>query len=81
MLDFAGVAIPASMQGRSLRPLLEGKPPADWRQSMYYSYFENSWLLRDKSKAEMSDPTFQYFTAHHVSPHRGVRTARHKLIE
>ena len=29
----------------------------------------------------MSDPSFQYFTAHRVSPHRGVRTARHKLIE
>ena len=29
----------------------------------------------------MSDPTFQYFTPHRVSPHRGVRTDRYKLIE
>ena len=27
MLDFAGVKIPATMQGRSLRPLLEGAAP------------------------------------------------------
>jgi hypothetical protein len=29
----------------------------------------------------LSDPTFQYFTAHRVSPHRGIRTERHKLID
>ena len=28
----------------------------------------------------MSDPSFQYFTPHRVSPHRGVRTDRYKLI-
>src|SRR2546423_4640112 len=35
LLDFAGVAIPATMQGRSWRPLLEGKP-ADWRKVFFY---------------------------------------------
>src|SRR5437762_6717937 len=39
-LDYAGVKVPADMQGRSLRPILEGKPPADWRNSMYYHYYE-----------------------------------------
>jgi arylsulfatase A-like enzyme len=29
----------------------------------------------------MSDPSFDYFTAHRVGPHRGVRTDRYKLIE
>jgi arylsulfatase A-like enzyme len=81
MLDFAGVEIPAAMQGRSLRPLLEGKAPADWRQSVYYAYYENSWTLRGKGKEAMSDPSFQFFTPHRVSPHRGVRTDRYKLIE
>ena len=38
-LDYAGVEIPADMQGRSLKPLFEGKTPADWRQSMYYRYW------------------------------------------
>ena len=37
MLDFAGVPIPESMQGRSFRPLLEGRSPADWRRSVYYA--------------------------------------------
>ncbi|MCP5120116.1 MAG: DUF4976 domain-containing protein, partial [bacterium] len=81
MLDFAGVPIPETMQGRSLRPFLEGREPADWRKSIYYSYFENSWELRNAKKEEMADPSFQYFTAHRIGPHRGVRTARHKLIE
>jgi arylsulfatase A-like enzyme len=39
-LDFAGVPIPADMQGRTLKPLLRGKTPADWRKSMYYHYYE-----------------------------------------
>ncbi len=81
ILDFAGVAPPAAMQGSSLRPLVEGKAPAKWRESILYAYYENSWALQGKGKEAMSDPSFQYFTAHRVSPHRGVRTARHKLIE
>jgi arylsulfatase A-like enzyme len=39
-LDFAGAAVPSDMQGRSLRPILEGKTPEDWRRSMYYHYYE-----------------------------------------
>jgi arylsulfatase A-like enzyme len=39
LLDYAGVAIPKEIQGRSLRPLLEEKPPADWRKSFLYEYF------------------------------------------
>ena len=40
ILDFAGLKIPNDMQGRSLRPILEGKNPDDWRQSIYYHYYE-----------------------------------------
>ncbi len=39
-LDYAGVEIPDDMQGRSLRPLLQGQTPKDWRKSMYYHYYE-----------------------------------------
>ncbi len=39
-LDYAGVDIPGDIQGRSMRPILEGNTPADWRQSMYYRYYE-----------------------------------------
>lgn len=81
ILDLAGVKVPASMQGRSLRPILEGRTPKDWRRSMYYTYYEDSWRLRGKAKEAMTDPSFQFFTPHRVSPHRGVRTERYKLIE
>lgn len=39
-LDVAGAAVPPDMQGRSLRPLLNGETPADWRKSFYYHYYE-----------------------------------------
>ncbi|MGB2821067.1 MAG: sulfatase [Phycisphaerae bacterium] len=38
-LDYAGVAIPKDMQGRSLRGVLAGKAPDDWRNSVYYRYW------------------------------------------
>ncbi len=40
ILDFADVDIPEEMQGKSLRPLTEGKILKDWRRSMYYHYYE-----------------------------------------
>ena len=39
-LDFAGVPKPSDMQGRSIRMILRGKTPNDWRTSMYYHYYE-----------------------------------------
>jgi len=39
-LEAAGVEIPGDMQGRSLAPLLKGKEPKDWRDSIYYHYYE-----------------------------------------
>jgi len=39
-LDVAGLPIPEDMQGRSLKPLLEGQDPPDWRKSIYYRYYE-----------------------------------------
>ena len=39
-LEIAGAEIPADMQGRSLVPLLAGETPADWRESIYYHYYE-----------------------------------------
>ncbi len=39
-LDIAGVPIPADMQGRSLKPLMNGAAPSDWRTSIYCHYYE-----------------------------------------
>jgi arylsulfatase A-like enzyme len=39
-LDLAGVEVPEAMQGESLVPLLRGRTPPDWRDAIYYQYFE-----------------------------------------
>ncbi len=39
-LDLAGVDIPGDIQGESLRSLLTGNTPRNWRKSMYYHYYE-----------------------------------------
>jgi arylsulfatase A-like enzyme len=40
-LELAGLPAPADMQGRSLLPVLRGRPPSDWRTSMYYRYYHD----------------------------------------
>jgi arylsulfatase A-like enzyme len=39
-LDAAGVEIPKDLHGKSLRPILAGATPDDWRKSFYYHYYE-----------------------------------------
>ncbi len=39
-LDYAGASIPSDMQGRSIRPILRGKKNINWRDSIYYHYYE-----------------------------------------
>lgn len=39
-LDLAGIAIPADMQGVSLVPILRGEKPRQWRDAIYYHYYE-----------------------------------------
>lgn len=47
-LDFAGVDIPADMQGESFRKILRGRTPHHWRQAMYYHYYEYpAWHMVD----------------------------------
>ncbi len=41
MADYAGVKLPASMQGRSFRENLKGNTSKDWRKSAYYRYWQN----------------------------------------
>lgn len=38
ILDYAGVTQPAVMQGRSMKPIVEGGPPADWRTAFLHDH-------------------------------------------
>ncbi|MEQ1841079.1 MAG: sulfatase/phosphatase domain-containing protein, partial [Verrucomicrobiales bacterium] len=40
VLEMAGAEIPPDLQGKSLVPLLKGEKPAEWRDAIYYHYFE-----------------------------------------
>lgn len=39
-LDLADVTAPKPMHGKSLKPLMRGKTPGDWRKSLFYFYYE-----------------------------------------
>ncbi|MFC1614512.1 sulfatase [Gemmatimonadota bacterium] len=39
LLDYAGITVPEDVDGRSLRPLLEGREVPDWRQDFLYEYY------------------------------------------
>jgi arylsulfatase A-like enzyme len=41
LIDLAGIEIPKEMQGESLKPLLEGKTPDNWRNAVYYQYWQH----------------------------------------
>jgi N-acetylglucosamine-6-sulfatase len=40
-LEMAGVSIPEDVDGRSFLPLLQGKEVKNWRDSIYYHYYEH----------------------------------------
>ena len=40
ILDYAGIKVPDDVQGKSLRSLLRSEIPDNWRQSIYYHYYE-----------------------------------------
>ncbi len=39
-MHYAGIEIPKEVQGKSFKDILEGRKTAEWRQSMYYHYYE-----------------------------------------
>jgi len=38
ILDYAGISQPSVMQGRSMRPIIEGNPPDDWRNVFLHDH-------------------------------------------
>ncbi len=43
VLDFANITIPRDMQGESMKPLLRKEKIKDWRNDLYYHYYEKSF--------------------------------------
>lgn len=39
-LEIAGLDVPSDIQGVSLMPLLRGEHPSDWRETLYYHFYE-----------------------------------------
>ena len=63
-LDYAGLPVRPEIQGRSLRAVADGTAPADWRDAIYYHYYE---YVRGPGN-------------HAVSAHYGIKSDRYKLI-
>jgi arylsulfatase A-like enzyme len=40
LVEIAGGAVPSTLHGRSLVPVLSNRTPKDWRTSIYYHYYE-----------------------------------------
>ncbi|HPN84235.1 MAG TPA: DUF4976 domain-containing protein [Victivallales bacterium] len=49
-LELAGIEVPKTMQGRSWKPLLEGKA-TDWRKEFYYEYFPEDGFKQPHTRA------------------------------
>ncbi len=41
IVDLAGVNIPEDMQGQSIKGFLLGNPPENWREAIYYRYWQH----------------------------------------
>jgi arylsulfatase A-like enzyme len=46
LLEMAGVSIPEKVQGNSFFKILKGQASNNWRQSMYYHYYEYPYYHR-----------------------------------
>lgn len=65
MLDYAGVPIPKTMQGRSIRPLLEEKSAANWdRAFLYEHFFQRNVLMPTIIGVRTDDAKLVNYPAH-----------------
>jgi arylsulfatase A-like enzyme len=63
VLELAGTEIPGYMQGRSMVPLLMGEQPDNWRDAVYYHYFEGPPSVHSVAR-HYGVRTDQYTLAH-----------------
>ena len=72
-LDIAGIEKPEEMSGRSLVPLLEGETPEDWRQYLYYHYYDYPAIHHVRRHDGVRDK--RYKLIHFYGEGDGVRDA------
>jgi arylsulfatase A-like enzyme len=66
ILDLAGVDVPQSMQGHSLRPVLDGNTPDDWQTEFFY---EHNLNIKTIPKSEgVRTPNWKYAVYHEATP-------------
>lgn len=65
-LDIAGQPAPPSMQGESLVSILKGQTPADWRNSLYYHYYE--FPVPHRVRPHYGIVTDRYKLVHYYTP-------------
>lgn len=64
LLEAAGATIPGTVHGRSLLPLLAGRPPGGWRQDFLYEYFWERDLPQTPSIMGLRTNRFSYAQYH-----------------
>jgi len=76
--QLAGLAIPASVDGRSLKPLLGSNPPASWRSDFLLQYVGSG--AANGIGAELP-PALWYLSGMEIPTYRALREGRYKLVE
>lgn len=77
LADYAGVAQPDYMQGKSFRGILEGNPPQDWRKQMYYRY----WLHHPHRPAHFGIRDDRYKLAFFYGQDLGMKGTSDQVTE
>lgn len=62
MLEVAGIEIPESIQGKSLIPLFETPDLANWREAIYYQFYESGWGVPEHYGIRTKDYKLIHFT-------------------
>ena len=56
LCDYAGIRTPRGLEGRSLRPLAEGRPPARWRKNLFIETAIGYMVTDGRYKYSAFDP-------------------------
>ena len=61
LLGLAGLSPPEVLQGRNFLPLLLGERPTDWRQAVYYRFYEEAYGVGPQEGIRTEDHKLVHF--------------------